>query len=150
MRALPLKYIFRKDKMIRKISRSCIIDNDPIFVFGTKKVMKEVDFCDDVLVYHNGEEAINGLKSMVDRGEPLPNLIFLDLNMPIMDGWDFLEDFMAIPNQNRKDVFVYIISSSIDANDFIRARKYEIVNNYILKPVTPEDLIFVLNMLPTG
>ena len=135
---------------MRKISRSCIIDDDPIFVFGTKKVMKEVDFCDDVLVYHNGEEAINGLKSMVDRGEPLPDLIFLDLNMPIMDGWDFLEDFMAIPNQNRKDVFVYIISSSIDANDFIRARNYEIVNNYILKPVTPEDLIFVLNMLPTG
>ena len=135
---------------MRKISRSCIIDNDPIFVFGTKKVMKEVDFCDDILVYHNGEEAINGLKSMVKRGEQLPNLIFLDLNMPIMDGWDFLEDFIAIPNNNRKDVFVYIISSSIDANDFIRARNYEIVNNYILKPVTPEDLIFVLNMLPTG
>ncbi|MDG1214015.1 MAG: response regulator [Flavobacteriaceae bacterium] len=135
---------------MRKISRSCIIDDDPIFVFGTKKVMKEVDFCDDILVYHNGEEAINGLKSMVKRGEQLPNLIFLDLNMPIMDGWDFLEDFIAIPNNNRKDVFVYIISSSIDANDFIRARNYEIVNNYILKPVTPEDLIFVLNMLPTG
>lgn len=135
---------------MRKISRSCIIDDDPIFVFGTKKVMKEVDFCDDILVYHNGEEAINGLKSMVKRGEQLPNLIFLDLNMPIMDGWDFLEGFIAIPNHNRKDVFVYIISSSIDANDFIRARNYEIVNNYILKPVTPEDLIFVLNMLPTG
>ena len=135
---------------MRKISRSCIIDDDPIFVFGTKKVMKEVDFCDDILVYHNGEEAINGLKSMVKRGEQLPNLIFLDLNMPIMDGWDFLEDFIAIPNHNRKDVFVYIISSSIDTNDFIRARNYEIVNNYILKPVTPEDLIFVLNMLPTG
>lgn len=135
---------------MRKISRSCIIDDDPIFVFGTKKVMKEVDFCDDILVYHNGEEAINGLKSMVKRGEQLPNLIFLDLNMPIMDGWDFLEDFISIPNHNRKDVFVYIISSSIDANDFIRARNYEIVNNYILKPVTPEDLIFVLNMLPTG
>ena len=150
MKVPPLKYIFRKDKMMRKISRSCIIDDDPIFVFGTKKVMKEVDFCDDILVYHNGEEAINGLKSMVKRGEQLPNLIFLDLNMPIMDGWDFLEDFIAIPNHNRKDVFVYIISSSIDANDFIRARNYEIVNNYILKPVTPEDLIFVLNMLPTG
>lgn len=135
---------------MRKISISCIIDDDPIFVFGTKKVMKEVDFCDDILVYHNGEEAINGLKSMVKRGEQLPNLLFLDLNMPIMDGWDFLEDFIAIPNHNRKDVFVYIISSSIDANDFIRARNYEIVNNYILKPVTPEDLIFVLNMLPTG
>lgn len=134
---------------MRKVSSSCIIDDDPIFIFGTKKVMKEVNFCDHVIVYHNGEEAIHGLKSMVKKGEELPGLIFLDLNMPIMDGWDFLEDFIAIPNKNRENVIVYIISSSIDANDFIRARSYKAVNNYILKPITPEDLIFVLNMLPS-
>lgn len=133
---------------MRKIKMSCIIDDDPIFVFGTKKVMKEVDFCKDVIVYHNGQEAIEGLKNMVALGRELPSLIFLDLNMPIMDGWDFLDDFLTIPNNNRSQVHVYVISSSIDANDFIRARNYEVVNNYILKPITPEDIISVLNMLP--
>lgn len=126
---------------------SCIIDDDPIFVYGTKKVMKEVDFCSDVIVYNNGQDAINGLRNLVEEKKELPSLIFLDLNMPVMDGWDFLDDFITIPNNNIEKVHVYVISSSIDANDFIRARNYEVVNNYILKPITPEDLVAVLKML---
>ena len=133
---------------MRKINVSCIIDDDPIFLYGTKKIMKEVDFCEDVLVFRNGQEAINGLKEMLIKGLELPSLIFLDLNMPVMDGWDFLEDFMTIPNHNRAHVYVYVISSSIDANDFIRARNFEVVNNYILKPITPDDLVSVLKLLP--
>ncbi|MCW1953736.1 MAG: response regulator [Flavobacteriia bacterium] len=127
---------------------SCIIDDDPIFVYGTKKVMKEVDFCEDVMVFHNGQDAINGLRELAEENKELPSLIFLDLNMPVMDGWDFLDDFITIPNNNREKVHVYVISSSIDANDFIRARNYEVVNNYILKPIIPDDLIAVLRMFP--
>lgn len=133
---------------MRKINMSCIIDDDPIFVYGTKKVMKEVDFCEDVMVFHNGQDAINGLRELAEENKELPSLIFLDLNMPVMDGWDFLDDFITIPNNNREKVHVYVISSSIDANDFIRARNYEVVNNYILKPITPDDLIAVLRMFP--
>ena len=129
---------------------SCIIDDDPIFVYGTKKVMKEVDFCSDVIVYNNGQDAINGLRNLVEEKKELPSLIFLDLNMPVMDGWDFLDDFITIPNNNIEKVHVYVISSSIDANDFIRARNYEVVNNYILKPITPEDLVAVLKMFSNG
>lgn len=129
---------------------SCIIDDDPIFVYGTKKVMKEVDFCSDVIVYNNGQDAINGLRNLVEEKKELPSLIFLDLNMPVMDGWEFLDDFITIPNNNIEKVHVYVISSSIDANDFIRARNYEVVNNYILKPITPEDLVAVLKMFSNG
>ncbi|MCI4642115.1 MAG: response regulator [Flavobacteriaceae bacterium] len=135
---------------MRKINMSCIIDDDPIFVYGTKKVMKEVDFCSDVIVYHNGQDAINGLRNLVEEKKELPSLIFLDLNMPVMDGWEFLDDFITIPNNNIEKVHVYVISSSIDANDFIRARNYEVVNNYILKPITPEDLVAVLKMFSNG
>ena len=131
---------------MRKINISCIIDDDPIFVYGTKKVMKEVDFCSDVIVYNNGQDAINGLRNLVKEKKEMPSLIFLDLNMPVMDGWEFLDDFITIPNNNIEKVHVYVISSSIDANDFIRARNYEVVNNYILKPITPEDLVAVLKM----
>jgi CheY-like chemotaxis protein len=135
---------------MRKINMSCIIDDDPIFVYGTKKVMKEVDFCSDVIVYNNGQDAINGLRNLVEEKKELPSLIFLDLNMPVMDGWEFLDDFITIPNNNIEKVHVYVISSSIDANDFIRARNYEVVNNYILKPITPEDLVAVLKMFSNG
>lgn len=126
--------------------KESLIKNDPIFVYGTKKVMKEVDFCSDVIVYNNGKEAIDGLRNLVKEKKEMPSLIFLDLNMPVMDGWEFLDDFITIPNNNIEKVHVYVISSSIDANDFIRARNYEVVNNYILKPITPEDLVAVLKM----
>jgi CheY-like chemotaxis protein len=125
---------------INKFESSCIIDDDPIFIYGTKRLMKEVDFCDTVIVYNNGKEAIEGLTNISAAGKKLPRVIFLDLNMPVMNGWEFLEDFMKIPNKNQEDIIVYIISSSVDPRDLERVQHYKIVNNYILKPITPTDL----------
>jgi len=128
-----------------KINRVCIIDDDPIFVYGTKRLMKEVNFSDTVIVYENGQDGIDGLKEMTNNGENLPSIIFLDLNMPVMNGWEFLEDFAKIPNHKRENVTIDIISSSVDPRDLERIKSYNVVNNYILKPLTPEDLQNVLN-----
>ncbi len=128
-----------------KLNSSCIIDDDDIFIYGTKKIMKRIDFCDEILVFNNGQEAIDGLKLLVAQNKKLPNVIFLDINMPIMDGWEFLEDFIKIPNNNRDHVTIYIISSSIDPMDIQKVQMYGLVNNYILKPIRIEDLEKVLN-----
>ncbi len=125
---------------MKKVNSSCIIDDDPIFVYGTKRIMKQVGFCENIYVFENGLDAITALNKMTDEGRELPKLIFLDLNMPIMNGWDFLEDFLKIPNHNREDVTIYIISSSIDPRDIERVKTYTVVSDYILKPVTPKDL----------
>jgi len=125
---------------MKKIKTACIIDDDPIFIYGTKRLMEEVDFCDTVLVFQNGQDAIDGLHKITESGEKLPCVIFLDLNMPVMNGWEFLEDFMKIPNRNREKVVIYIISSSVDPRDLERIKNYEVVNNYILKPISKEDL----------
>ncbi len=129
---------------LKKIQRTCIIDDDPIFIYGTRRIMKEVNFCDNILVFNNGQDAIEGLKELIAQGEDLPEVLFLDLNMPIMNGWEFLEDFEKIPNPNGKKVIIYIISSSIDPRDLERIRNYKMVNNYILKPLSPQDLENVL------
>ncbi|MCW5514922.1 response regulator [Muriicola sp. Z0-33] len=132
---------------MNKIQSSCIIDDDPIFIYGTKRIMKEVHFCDDVLVYSNGQEAIEGLTAINEQGDVLPSVIFLDLNMPIMNGWEFLELFTKLPNHNIDDVTIYIISSSIDPRDLERVQNYNIVHNYILKPITHKDLEGVMEAL---
>lgn len=129
---------------MKKIEKACIIDDDPIFIYGTKRLMAEVDFCETVLVFQNGQDAIDGLKEITASGEKLPSFIFLDLNMPIMNGWEFLEDFVKIPNHNRDKVTIHIISSSINPRDLERIKDYKVVNNYILKPISPEDLRRVL------
>ncbi|MDT7828684.1 response regulator [Pricia sp. S334] len=127
-----------------KIDKACIIDDDPIFIYGTKRLMAEVGFCKTVLVFENGQDGIDGLNKITVQGERLPAVIFLDLNMPIMNGWEFLEDFTRIPNHNREKVIVYIVSSSIDPRELGRIKNYKVVNNYILKPITKEDLVNIL------
>ncbi|SHI39581.1 response regulator [Pseudozobellia thermophila] len=131
-------------------STTCIIDDDPIFIYSTKRVMKDVNFSEEVIVYNNGQDAIDGLKEIIAKGEKIPSIIFLDLNMPIMNGWEFLEEFVQIPNNNRKEITIYIISSSIDPRDLERIKNYKIVNNYILKPVVREDLQTILVNLKTS
>ncbi|MBU2995680.1 response regulator [Cellulophaga baltica] len=129
---------------MNKIERACVIDDDPICVFGIKKILKKVGFCNEIIVFKNGFEAINGLKDLLKQNKPLPQIIFLDLNMPIMDGWDFLEDFIKIPNANRTYVAIYIISSSLDPRDLEKVKEYSSVTNYLIKPITSEKIDTVI------
>ncbi|MGJ8658240.1 response regulator [Cellulophaga fucicola] len=132
---------------MKKIHSACIIDDDPIFVYGTKRIMNDVDFCEEIHVFENGLDAIEELNRLRVAKEKLPKLIFLDLNMPIMNGWEFLDDFQKIPGHIREGVIIYIISSSIDPRDIERVKTYDIVSDYILKPVTPKDLQNLLEEL---
>ncbi len=127
-----------------KLKNCCIIDDDPIFIYGTKRIMKETDFCDTIMVYNNGEDALHGIRNTYEATGQIPQVIFLDLNMPIMNGWDFLDELIKIPNNPFKETIINVISSSVDPSDLNKVKNYELVNNYILKPITPNDLETVL------
>jgi len=124
---------------MKKIDIACIIDDDPIFVFSAKKIMQMSNMCNGFLVFHNGHEALSNLKAIISKdSQSLPDVILLDLNMPIMDGWEFLEEFIKIPTQ--KEIIIYIVTSSVDPQDVIKARSYDKVSNYIIKPISMESL----------
>lgn len=129
---------------MKKIENVCIIDDDHIFVYGAKRLMQEISFCDNILVYDNGQEAIDGLQLLREQGKTFPSIIFLDLNMPILNGWDFLDDILNTSHHELMNTAVYIISSSVDPRDLVRIKDYSVVKNYILKPITAEDLELVL------
>jgi len=116
----------------------CLIDDDPIFIFGAKKLMERASFCDEVLVYTNGKEAIDALTLLMQAGPltAVPDIIFLDLNMPIIDGWGFLDEFVLIKPQ--KEIVIYIVTSSVSSADRKRALGYsETVKDYVIKPISP-------------
>ncbi|NAY92255.1 response regulator [Muricauda sp. JGD-17] len=127
-----------------KLERACIIDDDPIHQYGMKILMKKLNFTEEILVFHDGQEAIDALLDLLNTGGQLPSVIFLDLNMPIKDGWGFLDDFVKIPHHNREQVTIYMVSSSINPSDRQRAETYEMVSNYIVKPVDEDQLREIL------
>ena len=129
---------------MKKVQVCCIIDDDPIFIYGTKRIMKEVDFAENIIVYNNGQEAVDGLKEIINEGGLLPEVIFLDLNMPIMNGWEFLDEYENCRYEISKKTIIYIISSSVDPRDLERVKHYNQVKSYILKPITPDDLCKIL------
>ncbi|RXG21670.1 response regulator [Leeuwenhoekiella aequorea] len=130
---------------MKKIKLACIVDDDPIFVFGIKKMMKLTEFCENFLVFANGQEALNSLTAIINKGGDIPQLILLDLNMPVMDGWEFLEEFTK--TNPPKEITIYILTSSIDPRDLKRAKQFNRVSNYVIKPITIENLESIKNSL---
>ena len=126
-----------------KIDTTCLIDDDPIFLYGIKKMMRLANFCDRFVTYKNGHDAINALKSIVKTNKKIPDVILVDINMPILDGWQFLDEFIHI--KLPKKVYVYVVSSSKDALEIERAKTYKQVNNFFIKPISFANLSHILD-----
>ena len=124
------------------IDLACIIDDDSIYVNLIKKIIDAKKLCKNLLVFNNGKEGIDYFEALLSNlsKDRIPEIIFLDLNMPVMDGWEFLERFTSIKNKFKKVVTLYIVSSSINPSDIDRAKSAINVEDYLIKPVSVEDL----------
>ena len=111
----------------------CIIDDDPLFIEGTKTIIDMSRTNNDYVVFYNGEDALKAISEKINNSEILPDIIFLDLNMPIMDGWQFLSEFSKLAINIR--IPIYVVSSSINQNDISKAKSYKCVIDYIEKPI---------------
>lgn len=132
---------------MKKIDLACVIDDDPIYIFGIRKILEIANICESILIFHNGKEAYDKLSAIIKNGENIPDLILLDLNMPIWDGWRFLDEFIKIPIE--KVITIFVVSSSIDPEDIEKAKTYEAVSNYVVKPITVDKLkqLFRVNLV---
>ena len=123
--------------------KSCVVDDDFIHQFGMRRMIQRYDPTASVIEFSNGLDAINFFKAPHEKNE-LPELIFLDINMPIMNGWEFMEEFAKIRDGLNKKIEIYILSSSTDSHDIKKAKANSGITDYIIKPLTPEMLKEIL------
>ncbi|WP_153798317.1 response regulator [Foetidibacter luteolus] len=123
----------------------CLIDDDRIYQFAARKTIEATGMAGSVMVFSNGLEALDYLKSHLEDVSQLPDVIFLDINMPVMNGWQFLEEYQPVSEGLKKNVIVYMVSSSIDEYDINRSKEFQAVSEYILKPVNKEKFSELLS-----
>lgn len=121
-----------------------IIDDDPIHVFLIQKYLKKLGIEDNTVVLKNGKEAHDYLKKVIIKSEKLPGLIFLDINMPIWDAWQFLDEYPKL--KIKKNVNIYLLTSSIYKEDYKKAEEYGLNNKYLTKPIAIDKIKEILDM----
>lgn len=120
------------------------VDDDAITLMLCKKVIERVGFAKEIITAQNGEEALAYFQDLAKEpalNPDYPKLILLDLNMPIMNGWEFLDAYQESGYQNIfKEAKFIVLSSTIDPQDVDKAKKYSAVLDFLSKPITKEML----------
>ncbi|WP_396156963.1 response regulator [Flavobacterium sp.] len=124
-----------------KFNNVFVIDDDKVFHFIIKKLLASNNINVEPRFFENGLQALEGIKINLQKEEAPPDLILLDINMPILDGWEFLEEFKILKNRLQKEIAIYIISSSDNIVDRNRAKDFkDEIKDYFLKPITVDGL----------
>lgn len=125
----------------------CIVDDDDIYQFTVIKTLELLEFEKNIQVFSDGEEALEFLLNNLDKNEELPDVIFLDINMPIMDGYQFMEEYVKIKSKLGKKTVIYMVSSSVDPVDIEKAKRISDISDYIIKPIEPGKLKSIMEKL---
>ncbi|WP_429382210.1 response regulator [Mucilaginibacter sp. UYCu711] len=130
--------------MSRDVQTAWIIDDDEIYKYGFRKYVTIKKFCPNILEFANGEEAISYLKSPINQAN-LPDIIFLDIDMPVMDGWGFVDAFSDLKSRLDKQITLLMVTSSLNYADIVRARRCPEITEYIVKPIDAEQFTAAFN-----
>lgn len=117
-----------------------LIDDNDTDNFISRRVIELTEFAQRIVVKSSGRQALDYLQEYAQSPDDLPDLIFLDINMPIMDGFMFLYEFETLPNDIQQKARVIILSSSEDRRDVDKIITNPAVIKYITKPLTQDDL----------
>jgi CheY-like chemotaxis protein len=135
---------------MKKINTILLIDDDKAINFITKMLIKKAEITDNIEAVLNGQEALDyltnsGKYEKEDNIYPKPMLVFLDINMPVMDGWEFAEAYSKLTPEQKGDTKIIMLTSSLNPDDKERALKLSAISGFQNKILTMEGLTEILN-----
>lgn len=130
---------------MRKFKTILLVDDEESTIFINKRLLIKANITENILVARNGKEALD---TILDPNIKKPELVFLDINMPVMDGWEFLEEYESTISSEIKSQIniVIMVTTSLNPEDEKKAKKYSIVKSFLRKPLTMESLKMALNL----
>ncbi|MFD1552204.1 response regulator [Putridiphycobacter roseus] len=126
--------------MKNKFNCILLIDDELSTNYIHKRIISKLDLCLEIIIKTNAQDALNYL---LEEENNIPDLIFLDINMPGMDGWEFLEEYKLLAAEKRATQTLLMLSTSINPDDRERAMRNDNVKDFMNKPLTEESLLFI-------
>jgi CheY-like chemotaxis protein len=125
---------------MKKINTVCLVDDDEVYQFIIRKELELTRMVNSVITFNDGLQMLEFCKANASKPDLIPEVILLDINMPLMTGWEFLQELEKIQSINKKKIHILIVSSSIDKRDIKKADLHELVSGYLIKPVDRQQL----------
>lgn len=126
------------------LKRVVLIDDDQVNNFVCESIIKSEKFAEEVLSFEWAQDALDYLiNSSENEPDKFPDLIFLDINMPGMDGWTFIQEYRQLPEELTGRCSLFMLSSAVDRKDIICAKSHDEVKDFFSKPLSPEILAII-------
>jgi CheY-like chemotaxis protein len=117
-----------------------IVDDDTIFQYSIRRLIQSVDQEIKITSYYDGSEFLAFLKSQNDKESKVPTEVLMDINMPMMDAWSFLEEFEKLEQFGKYSFRIHLMTSSISSEDRKSYEQKGYLGHYIIKPIKEDDI----------